>query len=59
MINYKNITLEQIASLLVMSNFDCVGMKCENCPLFSDEHGCGSQRAGNIIDQYVKETKQC
>lgn len=50
MINNKQLSLDQLLSLYHMAHFDCGGIACEDCPLHSLEHGCGSQRAGNIID---------
>lgn len=59
MINIKDLSLDQLLSLYHMANFNCARIDCEkDCPLFSKEHGCGSQRAGNIIYQYEKETKK-
>ena len=58
MIDIKALSLNQLVSLYHMAHFNCACIDCEDCPLFSKERGCGSQRAGNIIDQYEKETKQ-
>lgn len=58
MVNSKNLSLDQLLSLYHMAHFDCGGIACEDCPLFSQEHACGSRRAELIIDQYEKETKQ-
>lgn len=56
MINLKDLSLDQLLSLYHMAHFDCGGIACEDCPLFSKGRACGSQRAGNIIDRYEKET---
>lgn len=58
MISYRDLTCEQLQALAIMAEFHCEGITCNHCPLYSSEHGCGSQRAGNIIHQYEKETKQ-
>ena len=62
MINIKDLSLDQLLSLYHMANFNCARIDCEDCPLFDDKHGCGSQQAQNIIEKYEKkyekETKQ-
>ena len=57
MINYEYLTSNQLDALKAMADFQCEGIPCENCPLFSKEHACGSRRAEIIIDQYEKELK--
>lgn len=57
MISFRDLTCEQLQALAVMADFHCEGIPCKNCPLFSQEHSCGSRRAELIIDQYEKEIK--
>ena len=56
--NYKELKLTQVEALEIMEHFNCQGISCWECPLFTDTHDCGSRRATKILALYEEETSK-